>query len=465
MLKIFNSLTNKAEIFKPREKSGVKMYVCGITVYDSSHIGHARTYIAFDVVAKYLKSKGFSVSYLQNVTDIDDKIIKRTAEAKTSWKLLTAKYEKECQTAMKALNITSVTRYARATDHIREIVDQIARLVNLNAAYRIDDGIYFDVAKFKNYGKLSKRTALQAEDSVSRIDDAKNKRNKADFCLWKFYSGIESEPKWTSPWGPGRPGWHIEDTAITEKYFGPQYDIHGGGRDLIFPHHEAEIAQMESLSGKSPMVRYWMHTGFLQAEGQKMSKSLGNFVTINDFLKDNSPRLLRYFFLKSHYRSPVDYSQKLITQAENDLKRIDEFFLRIESQKGKEEIKKIDSILNKAKKDFGSAMDNDFNTPQAIAVIFELIKSINQIIDKKGISKNQVKQIIELLKSFDTIFSFIIPPKTKNAIPIAVKKLAEQREQFRKEKKWKDADDTREKIEEKGYMIKDTDKGCILSKI
>ncbi len=463
MLKIYNSLTNKVEILKPIEAKKLKLYVCGITVYDSPHIGHARTYMAFDVFAKYLKSKGFAVSYLQNITDIDDKIIKRAQESNVSWKLLTRRFEKESQKSMKTLNITFPIKYARATDHIRDIVSQISRLVNLGAAYRAEDGIYFDVSKFKNYGKLSRRTALQAEDSVSKIDDAKNKRNKADFCLWKFYSGIPSEPKWTSPWGPGRPGWHIEDTAITEKFFGPQYDIHGGGRDLIFPHHEAEIAQMETLSDLSPMVRYWMHTGFLMVNGQKMSKSLGNFITIKDFLDKYPPRLLRYYFSKAHYRSPVDYSDKAIDQSENDLKRIDEFIQRLSIQKGKEKNKKIDSILKKAKTGFESAMDNDLNTPQAIAVIFELIKSINQIIDKKEISKIQVKQIIELFKSFDSIFSFIIPSKTKKAIPAEIKKLADQREKFRKEKKWKEADDARQKIEEKGYVIKDIEGGYIIS--
>ncbi|MDD5221463.1 MAG: cysteine--tRNA ligase [Candidatus Pacebacteria bacterium] len=463
MLKIYNSLSNKAEVLKPIDQKKLKLYVCGITVYDSPHIGHARTYIAFDIFAKYLKSKGFAVSYLQNITDIDDKIIKKAQEIHTSWKILTKKFEKECQSAMKALNITFPIKYARATDHIREIVSQISRLVNLEVAYRAEDGIYFDVSTFKNYGKLSKRTAMQAEDSVSKIDDAKNKRNKADFCLWKFYSGIPSEPKWTSPWGPGRPGWHIEDTAITEKYFGPQYDIHGGGRDLIFPHHEAEIAQMETLSDLSPMVRYWMHTGFLMVNGQKMSKSLGNFITIKDFLDKYPSRLLRYYFSKAHYRSPVDYSDKAIEQSENDLRRIDEFIQRLSIQKGKEKNKKIDSILKKSKTGFESAMDNDLNTPQAIAVIFELIKSINQLMDANPLNKSQVKEILETLKGFDNIFNFIFVKLKKKIIPKEIKELAELREKARKSKKWDEADILRKKIEEKGYMIKDIEGGYIIS--
>jgi len=458
-------MSGKKELFKPIIPNKVRLFVCGPTVYDFSHIGHARAYLAFDLFARYLKSKGLDVYYLQNITDIDDKIIKRAAETQTSWKQLSERFTKEYQKNMKELEIVNVNRYAKATEHIREIVSQVERLVNLGAAYRIDDGIYFDVSKFKNYGRLSKRSALQAEDAVSRIDDAKSKKNKADFCLWKFYSGIESEPKWSSQWGWGRPGWHIEDTAITEKYFGPQYDIHGGGRDLIFPHHEAEIAQMETLSNKSPMVKYWMHVGFLTTKSQKMSKSLANFVTINDFLKQYPARLLRYFFLKVNYRSPIDYNEESISQAQNDLARIDEFIQRLNINPSKENNKKIDSILKRAQREFTLSLDDDLNTPKALAAIFELIKNINPLIDTNSLSKNDIKKTLDSLKSFDQVFGFIfVKAIKKKAIPKEIKDLADQRRKFRKAKQWDKADELRKAIEEKGYILKDTANKYVLQK-
>src|SRR3989344_153637 len=319
-LKFYNTLTGKKEIFKPFKNKKVNFFVCGPTVYDFSHIGHARTYIAFDALVKYLKKIGYSVFYLQNITDIDDKIIERAKQEKVSFKDLSKRFEKEYLKDMKDLRVDSVDQYARAADYIKEIISQVERLLEKGFAYQISDGIYYDIKKFKDYGKLSKRTAQEAEDAVSRIDEAKEKRNKGDFCLWKISK--PNEPKWKSPFGEGRPGWHIEDTAITEKYFGPQYDIHGGANELIFPHHEAEIAQMEAVSGKKPLVRYWLHTGLLTVRGVKMSKSLKNFISIRDFFRDGgSPhsvgaaptsesRILRLFILKSHYRSPIDYSEK-----------------------------------------------------------------------------------------------------------------------------------------------------------
>ena len=317
MLKLYNTLTRKKESFTPKKGKKVNLFVCGPTIYDFSHIGHARTYIVFDAFVKYLKQKSFNVFYLQNITDIDDKIIIRAKEKKTTPRKLALLFEKEYLKDMKSLKVSSITKYARATSHVKEIISQVKRLLKKGFAYQIKDGIYYDISNFKNYGKLSRRTVLQAEDAVSRIDETKDKRNKGDFCLWKFSK--KGEPRWKSPFGLGRPGWHIEDTAITEKYFGLQYDIHGGARDLIFPHHEAEIAQMEAISGKSPMVNYWLHTGFLTVKGKKMAKSLGNFITIKDFLKDYSPRILRLFVIKSHYRSPIDYNEKLISQTKKEL--------------------------------------------------------------------------------------------------------------------------------------------------
>ncbi|MEK7151527.1 MAG: cysteine--tRNA ligase, partial [Patescibacteria group bacterium] len=307
MIKIFNTLTRQKEEFKPTDPKKVKMFVCGPTVYDYSHIGHARTYIIYDVIARYLRSCGYDVFYLQNITDIDDKIIERAKQKQQSPSDLAQEYKEKYYEDIKKLGITSVSEYAPATQYIPEIISQVQRLIEKGIAYLIEEeGYYFDLTQFTDYGRLSGRTTEAAEDATSRIDESSKKRNKGDFVLWRLSK--PEEPGWDSPFGYGRPGWHIEDTAITEKNFGPQYDIHGGAHDLIFPHHEAEIAQMESISGQKPFVKYWAHSGFLTINGQKMSKSLGNFVTIRDVLEKYPPETLRLMFLMSHYRSPVDYT-------------------------------------------------------------------------------------------------------------------------------------------------------------
>ncbi|MEK7537914.1 MAG: cysteine--tRNA ligase, partial [Patescibacteria group bacterium] len=308
-LKIYNTLSGKKDLFKPIKGRQVNLFVCGPTVYDYSHLGHARAYIIFDAFVKYLRHLGFKVFYLQNITNIDDKIIARAREKNVAPKNLAKPFEKEYLNDMKLLGVDSVSKYARATDYIKEIISQVQRLEEKGFAYKIEeDGIYYNIAKFKDYGKLAGRTVLQADDGVSRIDYSKDKKNRGDFCLWKLKQS-EQEPSWNSPWGQGRPGWHIEDTAITEKFFGPQYDIHGGARDLIFPHHQAEVAQMEAISGKKPLVKYWMHAGFLTVNHTKMSKSLGNFITISDFTKRCAPNYLRFFIVKNSWRSPMDYSE------------------------------------------------------------------------------------------------------------------------------------------------------------
>ncbi|MDP2641212.1 MAG: cysteine--tRNA ligase, partial [Candidatus Yanofskybacteria bacterium] len=291
-MEIYNTLSGRKEVLKPRGSVRGKkfeLFVCGITPYDLPHIGNARTYIFYDMMVRYLRSQGYEVSYLQNITDVDDKIILRAKELSMTPRQLARKFEREYMQSMKALGVKSVDSYQRATDNIPEIISQVERLLKKGYAYGAEDGVYYDISKFKDYGKLSGRTVQQAEDATSRIDESVKKRNRGDFALWKFSK--KGEPAWPSLWGKGRPGWHIEDTAITEKHFGPQYDMHGGARDLIFPHHEAEIAQMEAVSGKKPLARYWVHTGFLTVGGEKMSKSLGNFVTVRDFLANHSPRL------------------------------------------------------------------------------------------------------------------------------------------------------------------------------
>ena len=372
-----NTLTKKTEELKPITEGKVNFFVCGPTVYDYPHLGHAKAYIQFDFIVKYLRYCGYEVNYIQNITDIDDKIINRAREKGVTWDQLAREFESIYIEDMKALGNSSVTKYARATDYINEIVKQVKVLMEKGFAYQISDGVYYEVAKFADYGKLSGRTELQAEDSVSRVDENKEKRGWNDFCLWKFNK--EGEPFWETELGKGRPGWHIEDTAITETIFGPQYDIHGGGVDLIFPHHEAEIAQMEAASGLKPLVRYWLHIGFLNINSSKMSKSKGNFKTIREALEKYNFRILRFLFLGSHYRSAMDFTETILEQTKNSLKRIQDFIDKIDiSVDSLEEKRVVDELREK----INLSLSNDFDTPTAFATLFEFIRSQNS----KGVS-------------------------------------------------------------------------------
>jgi len=463
-LKIYNTLSGKKDDFKPIKGKKINLFVCGPTVYDYSHLGHARNYIIFDSFVKYLKAQGFDVFYLQNITNIDDKIIARAREKGVSPKDLAEAYEKEYLKDMKALGINSVSKYARATDYIKGIIDQIQRLQTKGFAYEISgDGIYYDIGKFKNYGKLAGRTALGAEDSVSRIDYSKNKKNRGDFCLWKFAE--DPEPTWPAPFGKGRPGWHIEDTAISEKFFGPQYDIHGAARDLIFPHHEAEIAQMEAVSGKSPMAKYWMHVGFLTVNGQKMGKSLGNFIVLNDFLKRCPVNYLRFFVVKNLWRSPVDYSESVMIEVKSAVERIEDFLRRVKGQKVTKNLKEANLLIKSLEKDFYVALADDFNTPQAFAVLFDFIKKTNQLLDGGSISKKQASDIYKIFWKIDKIFGIINFKKVNKTIPVEIRKLAKLREAHRKNKDWQKSDEVRMQIEKHGYTIQDSESGPVVRSI
>ncbi|MGY4884927.1 MAG: cysteine--tRNA ligase [Nanobdellota archaeon] len=440
-LKLYNTLTRKKETFKPLKAKEIKMFVCGPTVYDYSHLGHAKTYIQFDLIAKYFRWKGYKLFYLENITDIDDKIIKKADLEKISWEKVRDLYEKYFIEDMKKLNVDSVNKYARATDYIENIISQVKRLIEKGFAYEISDGWYFDLSKDKDYGKLAKRKDLKEDDAVSRIDENKEKRNFGDFCLWKFSK--PGEPVWKSEIGDGRPGWHIEDTAITEKEFGQQYDLHGGGIDLIFPHHEAEIAQMESISGKKPLVKYWMHTGFLNINKNKMSKSLGNFKTIRDILKIYKPEVIRYLVISNQYRQPIDFSEKTLENAKNSYERLKNICETIEDDKktNKEYIE-----------EFENEMDDDLNTPKALQVLWKLIR------DEKAKGK------LQTIKKMDEVFGFKLFEKEKLDIPAEVKKLAEERENARKNKDWKKSDELRDKINKLGFVINDTPNGWEIKK-
>jgi cysteinyl-tRNA synthetase len=459
---IFNSLSRKKD--KIPSKKVLKIFVCGPTVYDYPHIGNARSFIFFDSLVKYLRSKGQKVFYLQNITDIDDKIIKKANEQKTSWKKISRFFEKIYHQNEKKLNITSVDKYARATEHIKEIEEQIKLLLKNGLAYEIkNDGIYFDTSRFKNYGKLSQKSYKEAEKASSRIEENPNKRNKADFVLWKFKK--PNEPFWNSSLGKGRPGWHIEDTAISVKYFGPQYDIHGGGIDLKFPHHEAEIAQAEGAYKKSPFVKIWIHTGHLLVNGEKMSKSLGNFITIEDFLKKSSGNVLRLIILSTHWRAPINFKEEILKSAELTWKNLKNFLLKIKfiAQKPNLKNKRTKTIKNKIKKlnqNIEKSLENDFNTPKALGEIFAFIKEIEKNIwnlnqkDAQEIEK-AIEKILENL-GFKIDFEYKIPKK--------IIKIAEKREIKRKNKEFKKADLLRNKINELGYIVEDTPRGPFIFK-
>jgi len=451
-------MTRKKEELNPLHENRIKLFVCGPTVYDNSHIGHARTYISFDVIVRYLKYRGYSVFYLQNITDIDDKIIKRASQLDVEPVELARKFEKRYLEDMQALGVENVNFYARATEHLPEIIAQIETLLLEGFAYETETGVYFDESKFPEFGKLSRRNI---EDlNVHRINQDSTKKNPGDFALWKKR---DEKPFWKSPWGNGRPGWHIEDTAITEEYLGPQYDIHGGGLDLIFPHHEAEIAQMESVSGKKPMVRYWMHTGFLNVKGEKMSKSLGNFITIRDLLQDHDPEVFRFLVLSTHYRSPIDFSESALEQSKNSLERIYKLIETVNgiiesdisdlNQKDKEHNNKVRDTRNR----FLEAMDNDFNTPDALSIIFDFIRDINRSIDHRNISKNSLNDVRSFLMEFGGIFGLkltnkiCIDDKTNDLLEVIV----EVRGKLREKKEWELSDLIRSKLGDLDIILED----------
>ncbi len=460
MITIYNTLSGQKEALPDQKK--LRLFVCGPTVYDYLHIGNARGYIFFDFFVKYLRSKGYDVFYLQNITDIDDKIIRRAAEEHEAPAKLAKRFAEIYFDDMKKLGVTAVTTYAGATDFITQIAAQVERLIERGYAYKIDgDGWYFDIAKFPTYGALSHRTALDAEDSVSRIDDSVGKKNKGDFCLWKFTSKdrYENEPSWNTAVGEGRPGWHIEDTAISEYYFGPQYDLHGGGIDLKFPHHEAEIAQQEAASGRKPFVRQWMHWGTLLVEGKKMSKSLGNFITIRDFLANYEPVVLRWITFTHHYRSPIDYSSKLADQAKAAMNTLGAFMAKLDLADGPGTGGKTDptEIIKKISLKFDEALADDANTPLAIAALFELTAQFQPVV--WTIKRSEAKNIKKILTSSLELFGISLKnPK----IPADVMKMAKEREQYRVNKQFMQSDDLRKKIESVGFEIEDTPRGPFL---
>lgn len=448
-MRVYNTLSGEKEPLPERKGHPLRLFVCGITPYNDPHIGNARTYMFFDIFARYLRASGTKLTYLQNITDIDDKIVARSKEEGTDWETISRRYEKIFLSQMKSLGIASVDMYARATNYIPEIVSQVKKLVSRGHAYMIDgDGYYFDLKSFPEYGKLSRRTAEQAEDATTRIDMSDKKRNRGDFALWKF--SADDEPGWKTELGYGRPGWHIEDTAITEKFFGPQYEIHGGAQDLKFPHHEAEIAQQESASGLSPFVKLWMHAGFLTVGGEKMSKSLNNFVTIGEFLSKYEPQIFRMMVFMHHYRSPFDYSDTLAETAKKNLYDIGLFSAKLRAARGKVE----SDVSERLSRAFHEAMEDDMNTPKALAAIFSAMNEVQPNI--WNISK---KSASRLFKALDLIFRSLGLAIPAAKIPLKIRLLARKREKHRSSKQFIQSDALREKALGLGYIIEDTPQG------
>ncbi|SDN21508.1 cysteinyl-tRNA synthetase [Desulfonauticus submarinus] len=477
---IYNSFSRKKEEIKPLKDKKLGVYVCGITAYDYCHIGHARSAVVFDVLIRYLRFLGYDVKFVRNFTDIDDKIIKRANEEGISCEELAAKYIDAFYKDMDALNILRADIEPKATEHIEEMIELTKILLDKGYAYLADNGdVYFRVRKFSSYGALSGRN-IEELQAGARIAPEEKKEDPLDFVLWK--SAKPGEPSWDSPWGKGRPGWHLECSAMSKKYLGIPFDIHGGGQDLIFPHHENERAQSEAAYGTT-FVKYWVHNGFVQVNSEKMSKSLGNFITIRDILNNYHPEVLRFFLLTKHYKSPLDYNVEALEESEKALKKIYKTLKDINSSL---EIKKWKNItlkqdliqeFNSNRENFFKALDDDLNTAKGLGFLFNVVRILNRILSDKNYRKSvQTKEMLEVAKDFfekvkDILGILYLKPdiflnelktiqlKRKNIDLAKVEELISSREQARKNKDFTQADALREELDKMGIEIKDTPLG------
>jgi cysteinyl-tRNA synthetase len=484
-LRIYNTPTGKKENFIPLHEKRVGIYACGVTVYDLCHIGHARSAIVFDSIYRYLRYRGYEVTFVRNFTDIDDKIIKKAHEEKIDWKEVAEKYIKEFYVDMGRLGLEKPTFEPRATEHIPEMIRLVSTLIEKGHAYQSGGDVFFSVKKFKDYGKLSKRN-IEEMQAGARVEVDEKKENPLDFALWK--GSKPGEPFWESPWGKGRPGWHIECSVMSQKYLGETFDIHGGGKDLIFPHHENEIAQSEAATGK-PFARYWIHNGFVNINREKMSKSLGNILTLKEIFKDWHPEVIRLFLLSHHYRSPVDFSFDSLSEAKTALDRFYTTLKAIQDELAKSsrtDMKKrtpapeeIRSALESFPSRVEEAMDDDFNTAQALGYFYDLQRHLNSLLEVS--KEGPTEEINSMLnKAFDHfskiggIFglfrenpeAYLSEQKKEgvkklNLAEEAISRFIQERNRARKEKNWKRADEIRNDLLSKGIVLEDTPKGTI----
>ncbi len=459
MIKIYNSMTKQKETFRPIEEGKVRMYVCGPTVYNFFHIGNARPFLMFDTFRRYLEFRGYEVSYVQNFTDVDDKIIKKANEEGVDSLAISNRYIEEYFKDADALGIKRATHHPRVTEMMGEIIEFIKVLEEKGHAYNVEGNVYFSVESYKGYGKLSKQS-IEDLECGARIDVSDEKRNPMDFALWKKKK--EGEPYWESPWGQGRPGWHIECSVMSTSLLGETIDIHAGGQDLVFPHHENEIAQSESKTGKT-YVNYWMHNGYINIDNQKMSKSLGNFFTTRDILEKFDSEVVRFFMLQAHYRNPINFSSELLESAKNGLDRLYNVkknlaFLiehsEIETlQEGEEALLQN---FESYKAEFIKSMDDDFNTADGIAAIFELARAINSNVNEKQ-SKAFLKETMTLFMRLNSVLGLL--QKEEESLDNEVETLIDKRQAARKARDFAMADAIRDQLKARGIVLEDTPQG------
>ncbi len=460
---IYNTMTRKKEEFIPEDKNNVKIYPCGPTVYNYIHIGNARPLCVFDVLRRYLEYRGYKVNFVQNFTDIDDKIINRAAEEKKTCKEIAEKYIEEFWKDSDGLNVRRATNHPKATENIDVNIDIIQKLFDKGYAYESDGDVYFRTLKFDEYGKLSHQP-IDDLMSGARIALGDSKENPLDFALWK--GAKAGEPYWDSPWGKGRPGWHIECSAMNKKYLGDTIDLHCGGQDLIFPHHENEIAQSECANGCT-FARYWMHNGYINIDNIKMSKSLGNFKTVRDIANVYGYETIRYFLISSHYRSPINYSVKIIEQCKSALERLytcrESLDFLLKNAKDGELSKEVKDNVDSFRDKFITVMDDDLNTADGVSVIFELVRYINMSILDKAVSKADCEAVSTLFDELCDVLGILYNRKT-NDIDDEIEEMINKRQEARKNKDWATADAIRDELKTKGIILKDTPQGVTWTK-
>ena len=446
-MRIFDTLSEKEKELESSKT--VRIYVCGVTVYDESHIGHARTIIVFDTLRRFLESQARKIQFIQNFTDVDDKIINRAKQENVQPLELSSKYITRYFEDFDRLNIKRADNHPKATEHIQDMIALVEDLVDKKIAYVSKNGVYFTVSKFKEYGKLSKK---KIDDLISgaRIEVDETKNDPLDFALWKFES---DEPKWKSPWGEGRPGWHIECSAMSLKYLGENFEIHGGGRDLIFPHHENEIAQSESHTGKT-FAKIWMHVGMVTINGEKMSKSLGNIKSVDHVLKNWGPNVIRLFCLSTHYSKPIDYSEELLKENIVKWRQVENCYFELVLAENQGSIDDVQKIISDTKKEFEDGLESDFNTPMALNAFFKLVKEINRIVASEMLTQSISKIVLpEFEKMLDTI-GLKIPKITDNE-KTTINELIKKRNMFREQKQYQEADKIRKQISDIGITLID----------